>query len=156
MLATLGSGPNPEGEAKMNAAMVFRVVSLIPDRVARLPSGTVFSAAEAGTCRYPERFAHLARFLHWLGPLSAITREEQQLLGLRAANGRPIHAADIEDEPGELEDAEVEVVEVKAAEVEEEEEADEFADPGRPVDVFDDEVEDTPVSVPESRESAWL
>lgn len=146
MLATLGSGSSPEGEADMNAAMVFRVVSLIPDRVARVPSGTAFSAAEAGACRYPERFAHLARFLHWLGPLSAVTREEQQLLGLRASNGRPVHEAeDIEDEPaGELEKTEVE-----------EEPDDEFADPGRPVDVID-EVEETPLAVPESRQSVWL
>ena len=83
----------------MNAARVFGLISLIPDRTVRLPSGTVFSDAQAASCKYPERVAHLSRFLGWLGPLDPISKEDQQILGLRAANGRPIHAADLEDEP---------------------------------------------------------
>lgn len=91
----------------MNAARVFGLISLIPDRTVRLSSGTLFSDAEAAACKYPERMTHLCRFLGWLGPLDPITKEDQQILGLRAANGRPIHAADIEEEPlgsEELED----------------------------------------------------
>lgn len=88
----------------MNASIVSSIVSLIPERVARVPSGTAFTAVQAGACRYPERVAHLARFLHWLGPLNPVTKDDQHLLGLIAANGRPVHAADEEEEPaGELE-----------------------------------------------------
>jgi hypothetical protein len=89
----------------MNATRVFGLISLIPDRSVRLPSGTLFSDAQAGACKYPERVAHLCRFLGWLGPLDPISKEDQQILGLRAANGRPIHAADLEDEPLDEEDA---------------------------------------------------
>jgi hypothetical protein len=84
----------------MNAARVFGLISLIPDRTVRLSSGTLFSDAQAAGCKYPERVAHLSRFLSWLGPLDPISKEDQQILGLRAPNGRPIHAADLEeDEP---------------------------------------------------------
>jgi hypothetical protein len=91
----------------MNAARVFGLISLIPDRTARLSSGTPFSDAQAATCKHPERVAHLCRFLSWLGPLDPLSKEDQQILGLRAANGRPIHAADLEDEPLEEEEAAV-------------------------------------------------
>jgi hypothetical protein len=83
----------------MNAARVFGLISLIPDRTARLPSGTLFSDVQAAACKYPERIAHLCRFLSWLGPLDALSREDQQILGLRAPNGRPLHAGELEDEP---------------------------------------------------------
>ena len=74
----------------MEAAMVSRVMSLIPDRTARLQSGSVFSQAEATSSKHPERFALLARFLHWLGPLDTLTKEDQQFLGLRNGGGRPL------------------------------------------------------------------
>ena len=54
-------GSNPGGEDNMNAARVFGLISLIPDRTARLSSGTLFSDAQAATCKYPERVAHLCR-----------------------------------------------------------------------------------------------
>jgi hypothetical protein len=82
----------------MNAARVFGLISLIPDRALRLPSGTLFTDAQAAGCKYPERIAHLCRFLSWLGPLDPLSREDQQVLGLRAPNGRPIHAADLEED----------------------------------------------------------
>ena len=69
----------------MDAATVFRVMSLIPDRVARTQSGGAF-ALEGQS----ERVALLARFLHWLGPLDALTKEDQQRLGLRAGAPRPV------------------------------------------------------------------
>ena len=92
----------------MNATKVFGLISLIPDRTVRLSSGTLFSDAQGAACKYPERIAHLSRFLSWLGPLDPISKEDQQILGLRAANGRPIHAADLEDEPLSAEDLELE------------------------------------------------
>jgi hypothetical protein len=106
----------------MNAAMVNRIVSLIPERVARLSSGVAF-APGASACRYPERVAYLAQFLNWMSPLNPITKDDQRVLGLRNENGRPVHAADLEDdelpEPGEEQDA-PEAEEVEAAEEAEE------------------------------------
>lgn len=81
----------------MNAAMVTNVLSLIPDRVARAPSGTCFQA-EAVACKHPERFAYLVKFLQWLSPLTVLTRDDQQQLGLLSPSGRPMHAGDEEDE----------------------------------------------------------
>ena len=81
----------------MNATMVTRLLSLIPERVARAPSGTTFAAAASGS-RYPERVVHLTKFLQWLSPLNALTREDQQGLGLLSASGRPMHAGDEDDE----------------------------------------------------------
>jgi hypothetical protein len=78
----------------MNATMVSRLMSLIPDRSPRAQSGSVFSASEGATCRYPERMAYLTRFLHWLGPLDPMTREDQQILGVRSSGGRPIVAGE--------------------------------------------------------------
>lgn len=81
----------------MNAAMVSKLLSLIPERVARAPSGTSFKAEGVGS-RHPERVVHLARYLQWLSPLSALTRDDQQQLGLLSASGKPLHAGDEEDE----------------------------------------------------------
>jgi len=85
----------------MNASMVSRLMSLIPDRSPRAQSGSVFSPSEAATCRYPERMAYLARFLHWLGPLDPMTREDQQILGVRSSGGRPVSAGETGEELGE-------------------------------------------------------
>ena len=84
----------------MNPAAVSRLISLIPDRSPRMQSGTVFVASEAAACRYPERMSYLTRFLHWLGPLDPMTREDQQILGVRSSGGRPMLAG----EEGELGD----------------------------------------------------
>lgn len=78
----------------MNATMVSRLMSLIPDRAPRAQSGSVFSAAQAATCRYPERIAYLTRFLHWMGPLDPMSREDQQILGVRSSGGRPMAAGE--------------------------------------------------------------
>jgi hypothetical protein len=87
----------------MNAVMVSRLISLIPDRSPRAQSGSVFSAEEAATSRYPERMAYLTKFLHWLGPLDPMTREDQQILGVRSSGGRPMAAGESAEEL--LEDA---------------------------------------------------
>jgi len=92
-------------EANMNASNVSRIVALIPERVTRMPSGTPFAAAVPGACRYPERLAHLARFLKWMSALDPISKEDQTVLGLLSPSGRPAHASD-EDEEAGGEDAE--------------------------------------------------
>lgn len=81
----------------MNAAMVSKLLSLVPERVARVPSGTWFRTEGAGS-RHPERVVHLTRFLQWLSPLAVLTRDDQQQLGLLSASGKPLHAGDEEDE----------------------------------------------------------
>jgi hypothetical protein len=79
----------------MSTAMVFRVMSLIPERTARAQSGSLFDSTRIVT--HPERIALITRFLGWLGPLDALTKEDQQLLGLRSSGGRP---AGVEGEEG--------------------------------------------------------
>ena len=71
----------------MDAATVFRIISLIPDRAAWTPSGAVYSPEGK-----PERVALLARLTHWLSPLDALSLEQQQLLGLRQGGARPADA----------------------------------------------------------------
>ncbi|HZO01243.1 MAG TPA: hypothetical protein VFB93_08600 [Burkholderiales bacterium] len=66
----------------MEGATLFRMISLIPDRAARSQSGSLFDP------RNFERAGLLAPFLGWLGPLNPISKEEQQLLGLRAGGGK--------------------------------------------------------------------
>src|SRR3977135_3287745 len=85
-------------EATMNARNVSNIVALIPERVTRIPSGTPFAASMPGACRYPERLAHLARFLKWLSALDPISKEDQTVLGLFNASGRPAHAGDDDDD----------------------------------------------------------
>ncbi len=83
----------------MDAATVFRVISLIPDRVAREPSGSAFVLQDGHTARV----ALLTRFLHWLGPLEALSRESQQALGVRSGGGK---AMEMEEDLPEFEDEE--------------------------------------------------
>jgi hypothetical protein len=75
-------------------AAVSRLISLIPDRSPRAQSGSVFSPSEAAACRYPDRMSYLTRFLHWLGPLDPMSREDQQILGVRSSGGRPMMAGE--------------------------------------------------------------
>jgi len=78
----------------MDASLVQRLVSLVPERSPRAQSGTLFSATEAAACRQPERMSYLTKFLHWLGPLDPMTREDQQILGVRSSGGRPLMAGE--------------------------------------------------------------
>jgi hypothetical protein len=75
-------------------------LALVPDRVARRATGVTFTP-DATSSRYPERIAHLARHLSWLTPLGSLTIDDQRVLGLVNAAGRPVHAADLEDGVGE-------------------------------------------------------
>ena len=92
----------------MDAATVFRVMSLIPDRSARAQSGCAF-ALEGQS----DKVALVARFLHWLGPLETLSKEDQQRLGLRSNAPRPVDEdlegleADESQEIDELEQAPV-------------------------------------------------
>ncbi|HEU4441266.1 MAG TPA: hypothetical protein VFR83_04520 [Burkholderiales bacterium] len=78
----------------MDASLVQRLVSLVPERSPRAQSGTLFSATQAAACRQPERMSYLTKFLHWLGPLDPMTREDQQILGVRSSGGRPMMAGE--------------------------------------------------------------
>jgi hypothetical protein len=96
-----------EEEPKMDASLVQRLVSLVPERSPRAQSGTLFSATEAAACRQPERMSYLTKFLHWLGPLDPMTREDQQILGVRSSGGRPMLGSEaLGDEAGEEMDLE--------------------------------------------------
>lgn len=82
----------------MNAALVSRTLSLIPDRVARVQSGSAFNPTAPGACAHPERVAHLAQFLEWLGPLRAPTKDDMRVFGLMTPYGRPAIEAAGEDD----------------------------------------------------------
>ena len=81
----------------MNAALVARTLSLIPDRVSRAQTGSVFDPATP-CCAHPERIAHLLQFLNWLGPLQALTKDDLRILGLLMPYAKPAIALAAEDE----------------------------------------------------------
>ena len=84
----------------MNAAVVARTLSLIPDRVARMQTGSVFDPN--APCAHPERIVHLLQFLHWLGPLQPLTRDDLRILGLLTPYAKPAIASgddEADDEP---------------------------------------------------------
>ncbi|HEX2197044.1 MAG TPA: hypothetical protein VHG88_00265 [Burkholderiales bacterium] len=83
---------------------ISRLLALIPERSLRLATGTRFVPAVA-VCAQPERLAAVAQFLSWMTPLGALTREEQQRLGIASSGPRPADAAD------EADDTEAEVEE---------------------------------------------
>ena len=90
----------------MNRAVVSRIISTVPERCTRAPSGSAFSpehtAAEA-----QERVARLSRYLQWLGPLSPLTKDEQRDFGLGGpAHGRPAGEGDELPESADEADAE--------------------------------------------------
>jgi hypothetical protein len=85
----------------MNAAAVTRTLSLIPERVPRVQSGTVFNPGAIGACAHPDRVAHLAHFLEWLGPLREVTKEDLRVFGLMTPYGKPAIDSAADDELGE-------------------------------------------------------
>jgi hypothetical protein len=68
----------------MDGAVVSRLMALVPERTPRLQTGKLFTNDGS------PRMELLCRFLHWLGPLNSVSREEQQLLGVRAPSARPL------------------------------------------------------------------
>ena len=80
----------------MDGASVFRLMSLIPDRASRSQTGCLFVGDGSA------KMELLCRFLTWLGPLESLTKEDQQLLGVRAGGGKSLlEGEDLGDEPGE-------------------------------------------------------
>lgn len=77
----------------MNAAIVAQTLSLIPDRVPRMQSGSAFDPNAPACCAHPDRITHLAQFLNWLGPLHPITKDDLRILGLMTPYGKPAIAA---------------------------------------------------------------
>jgi hypothetical protein len=101
----------------MNAALVSRIVSSIPERTPRSLSGTAFNLDGARACSDPARLAGIVRLLQWLTPLTPLSQDEQRALGAHGLNGG-LHAGmggalsgaggagalsddDIDDEPGQ-------------------------------------------------------
>ena len=76
----------------MDAATVFRMLSLIPDRTAFAPTGCACLASAA--CAHPERLAFVLQRQHWLGPLEPVSKDEQRMLGLQSPHARPPHELD--------------------------------------------------------------
>jgi hypothetical protein len=68
---------------------IARTLSFVPERVARVQSGSLFDPTSPGVCSHPERVAHLARFLEWLGPLREVTKDDLRLFGLMTPYGKP-------------------------------------------------------------------
>src|SRR5438105_11412810 len=68
---------------------VARTLSFVPERVSRVQSGSLFDPASPGVCAHPERVAHLARFLEWLGPLREVTKDDLRTFGLMTPYGKP-------------------------------------------------------------------
>jgi hypothetical protein len=89
----------------MDATRVFRLISLIPDRALRVQSGAAFVAEGK-----PERVLLLAKFLHWLGPLDPLSKEDQQALGVRSGGGKSMAEEGDEADPDALEDIAVEEI----------------------------------------------
>jgi hypothetical protein len=83
----------------MTTPNISRIIDSIPDRVARVQTGTVFKLEEEGdAANFPARLVHLSQYLNWLTPLFRLSKEDQRILGLIGANGRLLHAADAEDD----------------------------------------------------------
>ena len=93
----------------MNVGNVSRTLSFVPERVCRVQSGSLFDPASPGVCAHPERVAHLARFLEWLGPLREVTKDDLRLFGLMTPYGKPsldgaaLEVAPAEDDGGDPE-----------------------------------------------------
>lgn len=104
----------------MNASIVSRTLSLIPERVIRAQSGSLFDPQAPGACPHPERITHLAQFLDWLGPLKEVTKDDLRVFGLLNAYAKPVSQADDDlDADADLElDAELEPVAAARVEIE--------------------------------------
>jgi hypothetical protein len=86
----------------MDAAMIARVMSAIPERAAWAHTGTAFEPHDAQGAQVK----YLAQFLQWLSPLTQLTKDDQRALGLLATHHKPIaeEEAEIAEEEAELEE----------------------------------------------------
>jgi hypothetical protein len=84
----------------MDAARIARVMATVPERTAWTHTGSTFALHED----HGPELRHLVGFLHWLSPLTELTKDDQRALGLLAA--RPEASAAGEDgvEPLEVVD----------------------------------------------------
>jgi hypothetical protein len=80
----------------MNPSMLAKIVSLVPNRMPRMQSGTPFAAAAIAGGQGPQ-VASLGRLLHWLTPLSTLNEDDQRALGTLALHGKTARRDD-EDE----------------------------------------------------------
>lgn len=74
----------------MDAAMIARVVSLVPERTAWEHRGSTFAAHEGQGAE----LRTLAPFLNWLSPLAALSKDDQRALGLLSAAPKPAEEED--------------------------------------------------------------
>jgi hypothetical protein len=72
----------------MLPSRIANIVALIPRRVARMPSGTPFSVSATAASRHGAQLSHLAPYLGWTSPLVALTKEDQQALGLMVPHAK--------------------------------------------------------------------
>lgn len=79
-----------------------KIVSVVPDRTARLQSGTPFGLPDAAGASATQ-IAFLAGFLSWLTPLNTITEDEQRMLGV-GPHARPARHDDDEDADADHDD----------------------------------------------------
>ena len=77
----------------MSPAIISRTLSLIPERVPRMHSGSIFDPTASTCCAHPDRIAHLAQFLGWLRPLHPITKDDLVGFNLMTPYGKPTVAA---------------------------------------------------------------
>lgn len=88
----------------MDAAMIARLMSAIPERAAWAHSGTAFAAHES----HGAQVLYLARLLQWLSPLTALTKDDQRALGLITTPQRPVDPeAELDDDAELGDDAEL-------------------------------------------------
>ena len=80
----------------MDAAKVFRILDLIPDRTVRVQSGVAFTDVRATSCVHPERVALLSEFLHRLSPIYPTTKDDQMRFGLFA--NKQAHNEEVEED----------------------------------------------------------
>jgi hypothetical protein len=80
----------------MDAETIARMMSLIPERTAWAHTGSAFTPHES----QGPGLAYVAPFLHWMTPLTALTKEDQRALGLIGPAHRTVAApvdAEIDD-----------------------------------------------------------
>jgi hypothetical protein len=88
----------------MDPSKMSKIVAAVPDRTARLRSGTPFFLPGASS-PHSAQVAHLAQLLHWLTPLTALNEEDQRALGCLSSHGRLPRSDDEDEVEGDREEA---------------------------------------------------
>jgi hypothetical protein len=87
----------------MDAAMIARVMSVIPERAVWTHTGAAFAAHE----NQGAQVLYLAKFLQWTSPLTVLTKDDQRALGLLATHQRPVEDLLLEEDGELVEDGEL-------------------------------------------------